>query len=50
VKYVYIAVIGSCLGYMAKHFHWPFGVAISAILLVYTLAFLVARLVEDDRR
>ena len=50
MKYVYIVVIGSCLGYIAKHFRWPFAVAVAAILLVNTLAFLVAHLVEDDRR
>jgi hypothetical protein len=50
VKYVYIAVICGCLGYIAKHFHWPYPVTFAAALLVFTLSFLVARLVEEDRR
>jgi hypothetical protein len=50
VKYVYMSVIGLCIVYIAKHFHWAFGVVVVAGLLVYTLAFLVARLVDEDCR
>jgi ABC-type transport system involved in cytochrome c biogenesis permease subunit len=45
MKYVYIIVIGVCMGFIA-----PFSVALAAALMVYTAAFLVARLVEEDRR
>jgi hypothetical protein len=50
VKYIYIIVIGVCIGFIAEHFHWPFAVALAAVLLVDTAAFLAARLVEEDRR
>jgi hypothetical protein len=45
-----MAVIGLCIVYIAKHFHWPFGVAIVSALVVNTFAFLVSRVIEDDRR
>jgi hypothetical protein len=50
VKHVYIIVISACLGYIAKHYHWPYLIAVALILMIITFAFLVARLVEDDRR
>lgn len=50
MKYVYLIVIGICMGFIAEHLHWPFAVALAAVLMVDTAAFLVARLVEDDRR
>jgi hypothetical protein len=50
MKYVYMAMIGTCLGYIANHFHWPYTVTVAAALLVKTPAFLVARLVDEDHR
>jgi hypothetical protein len=50
VKYVYIMVMGACLGYIASQFHWPYGVTIAAVLLVNSAAYLAACLVDEDRR
>ena len=50
MKYVYFMVIGACVGYIANHFNWPFALTAVTALLVNTLAFLVARLVEEHRR
>jgi preprotein translocase subunit SecF len=50
VKYIYMAVTGACIGYIANHFHWPFALTAVTALLVNTLAFLVASLVDEDRR
>jgi hypothetical protein len=50
MAHFYIVVISACVGYVAKHFHLPFGVAAAVVLAVTTFAFLVARLVEDDRK
>ena len=50
MKHVYVSVISACLGYIAKHFHWSYLIAVALILMVNTFAFLVARLVEEDRQ
>jgi hypothetical protein len=50
VKYLYIIVIGICVGFIGEHYHWPYLIAIALILMVNTFAFFVAGLVEDDRR
>ena len=50
MKYVYMAVIGACVGYIANHFRWPFALTAVTAFLINILAFLVARLVQEDRR
>jgi ABC-type spermidine/putrescine transport system permease subunit I len=50
VKYVYIIVIGVCIDFIAERFHWPFAVALTSMLMIITVAFLVARLVDEDRQ
>jgi hypothetical protein len=50
MAYIYALVIGACLIYIAKHYHWPFGVSLAVLVAVIAFAAFVARIVEDDRK
>jgi hypothetical protein len=50
VKGLYIIVLAFGWGYLGGKFHWSISVKLVAFLMTVTFAFLVSRVVEDDRK
>jgi hypothetical protein len=50
VKLFYIIVLSFGWGYLGDKFNWPISVRMVAFVMTVTFAFLVSRVIEDDRR
>jgi hypothetical protein len=50
VKWLHIIVLSFGWGYLGDKFHWSISVRLVAFLMTVTFAFLVSRVIEDDRR
>jgi hypothetical protein len=50
VKLLYVIVLSFGWGYLGDKFNWPLSVKIVAFVMTITFAFLVSRVVEDDRK
>lgn len=49
MKGLYIIILAFGWGYLGDKFHWPVFVKLVAFLMTVTFAFLVSRVIEDDR-